>query len=307
MLVGAVDVGLLGRELRVAHTANLAVTGRDPCRARGRRESVNRSEFLALAAAAPFGAARRPDGAAAVGARHVRRRGAARGGRPAARSASSARFATVAGSARDRARRRPRRRLPHRGRRRLDRRPPRRAASCCAGLVEPRYTVAHPDGRHAFVTDSGRSSVTALDVATGRHRSAACKLPGWARHLTIDRAGRRLWVSPRLGLGARRRRRRRRAAARGDADARLRRARRRHRARRAALGDRRRASARLAVGDAVHAADAAPQHVTFGDGKAFVTSGDAGVLRVQDLRRAASCARRRFPSGRTTSSTASAA
>ena len=37
------------------------------------------------------------------------------------------------------------------------------------------------------------------------------------------------------------------------------------------------AERRLAIGTALHAADAAPQHVTFGAGRAFVTSGDAGV------------------------------
>ena len=62
------------------------------------------------------------------------------------------------------------------------------------GLVEPRYTAAHPDGRHAFVTDSGRSSVSVLDVAAGRLLGRV-KLSGWARHLTIDAAGRRLWVA----------------------------------------------------------------------------------------------------------------
>ena len=62
------------------------------------------------------------------------------------------------------------------------------------GLVEPRYAAAHPDGRHAFVTDSGRSGVVALDVATGAVLGRV-KLPGWARHLTIDRTGSRLWVS----------------------------------------------------------------------------------------------------------------
>ena len=35
------------------------------------------------------------------------------------------------------------------------------------GFVEPRYTAAHPDGRHAFVTDSGRSGVVAIDVLRG--------------------------------------------------------------------------------------------------------------------------------------------
>jgi hypothetical protein len=149
------------------------------------------------------------------------------------------------------------------------------------GLVEPRYAVAHPDRRHAFVTDSGRSSVTLVDVAAGRLLGRV-KLPGWARHLTIDRTGCRLWVSlgsasehvavvdtrslrhtgtltPGFGahdVGA-------------APDARL----------WVTAG----AERTLAVGGAVHAADDAPQHVTFGNGRAFVTSGDAGVLRVQDL------------------------
>jgi len=35
------------------------------------------------------------------------------------------------------------------------------------GFEEPRYTAAHPDGRHAFVTDSGRSGVVAIDVVRG--------------------------------------------------------------------------------------------------------------------------------------------
>jgi DNA-binding beta-propeller fold protein YncE len=149
------------------------------------------------------------------------------------------------------------------------------------GLVEPRYAVAHPDRRHAFVTDSGRSSVTALDVTTGRILGRV-KLPGWARHLTIDRTGRRLWVS--LGSTSEHVAVVDVAALRHTAtltpgfgahdvgvapDGRL----------WVTAG----AERRLAVGDAVQAADEAPQHVTFGDGKAFVTSGDAGVLRVQGL------------------------
>ena len=37
----------------------------------------------------------------------------------------------------------------------------------------------------------------------------------------------------------------------------------------------------LAVGDRSHSADRAPQHVTFGNGRVFVTSGDSGTLHVQ--------------------------
>src|SRR5690242_19503066 len=53
------------------------------------------------------------------------------------------------------------------------------------GFQEPRYVAAHPDGRHAFVTDSGRSGVVAIDTMRGAVVSRA-PLPGWARHVTID-------------------------------------------------------------------------------------------------------------------------
>ena len=39
---------------------------------------------------------------------------------------------------------------------------------------------------------------------------------------------------------------------------------------------------RISAHGRVLAADAAPQHVTFLDGRAFVTSGDDGTLRVYD-------------------------
>src|SRR5439155_18621081 len=64
------------------------------------------------------------------------------------------------------------------------------------GFAEPRYTAAHPDGRHAFVTDSGHSGVVAIDVLRGV-QVGRMRLPGWARHVTIDPSGDRLWV----GLG----------------------------------------------------------------------------------------------------------
>jgi streptogramin lyase len=150
------------------------------------------------------------------------------------------------------------------------------------GFAEPRYTVAHPDRRHAFVTDSGRSSVTAIDVTTGRVLGRV-RLPGWARHLTIDGAGRRLWVA--LGSASEHVAVIDVATLRHTAtvtpgfgahdvgvapDGRL----------WVTAG----AARRLAIGSAQRAADEAPQHVAFGAGKAFVTSGDAGLLRVQDLR-----------------------
>jgi len=64
------------------------------------------------------------------------------------------------------------------------------------GFHEPRYTAAHPNGRHAYVTDSGTREVVAVDVAEGR-RLGRLKLDEWARHVTAEPNGRKLWV----GLG----------------------------------------------------------------------------------------------------------
>jgi DNA-binding beta-propeller fold protein YncE len=149
------------------------------------------------------------------------------------------------------------------------------------GFVEPRYTAAHPDGRHAFVTDSGRSSVVAVDVLRGVELGRV-RLPGWARHLAIDRGGDRLWV----GLGT---------ASEHVAVVDLKPLRHAstltpgfpaHDVGHAPDGRiwiTSGANRELAVGSVVHAADLAPQHVTFGGGAAYVTSGDSGTLHVQDL------------------------
>ncbi len=146
------------------------------------------------------------------------------------------------------------------------------------GVQEPRYVAAHPDGTHAFVTDSGRSGVVLLDVVRGRILDRV-PLPGWARHITISADGRRLWA----GLGS--------ASA--------------HLAalttsplRRAGLltpgflahdvghaPDGRLwitsgASRVLSVRGVDQPADLSPQHVTFGPERVFVTSGDSGTLHV---------------------------
>jgi hypothetical protein len=62
------------------------------------------------------------------------------------------------------------------------------------GFGEPRYTAGHPDGRHAYVTDAKRGEVVVLDVLRGKvlAREAVGSL---ARHVTIDPAGRTLWVA----------------------------------------------------------------------------------------------------------------
>ncbi len=160
------------------------------------------------------------------------------------------------------------------------------------GFLEPRYTAAHPDGRHAYVSDSKRGEVVAVDVVAGRVLGRAA-VGGPARHITIDPRGRILWCS--LGSKAEE------IAILGVADP----------ARPRLLhtlappfrahdvgfapggrhvwvssGDR----GSLAVYDARSGrvlqrlpADAPPQHVTFRGGKAYVSSGDDGTLRVQSL------------------------
>jgi DNA-binding beta-propeller fold protein YncE len=65
---------------------------------------------------------------------------------------------------------------------------------------EPRYTAASPEGRFAFVTDSGRKDVAVLDVLHGRVVTRL-HLGGWPRHISVDSSGRVLWVA--LGTEAR--------------------------------------------------------------------------------------------------------
>src|SRR5256714_3696027 len=64
------------------------------------------------------------------------------------------------------------------------------------GFEEPRYAAAARDGRHVFVTDSGRVEVAAVDVERGEV-VARLKLRLWPRHLSLSRDGRTLWI----GLG----------------------------------------------------------------------------------------------------------
>jgi hypothetical protein len=69
-----------------------------------------------------------------------------------------------------------------------------RVATVLEGFGEPRYTAAHPDGRHAYVTDAQRGELIVLDVL--RHRVLRRVAVGpRARHVTVDRAGRALWVA----------------------------------------------------------------------------------------------------------------
>jgi YVTN family beta-propeller protein len=164
--------------------------------------------------------------------------------------------------------------------------------SVLRGFGEPRYTAGSPDGRYAYVTDSGRADLAVVDLVRA-HVVARVHLGGWPRHVSIDRAGRTLWVA--LGTAAR-------DIAVVDV---TRPARPRHvgtvrppfrlhdvgfvpgmRHVWVTSGER----DEVAIHDArtghvlrTLAAGSPPQHVTFDRSRAFVTSGDDGTLRVHAL------------------------
>ncbi len=166
------------------------------------------------------------------------------------------------------------------------------------GFAEPRYTAASPDGRHAFVSDSGDARLVTIDVLRGLIVGHV-GLSQWPRHVSLARDGRTLWVS--LGTAADR------IAVVDVADPR--------RPIHAATirppflahdvgfapsgrawitaGEERRISAH----GRVVAADGAPQHVTFLGGRAYVTSGASGTVRVYDERSARLLATTAVPVG----------
>jgi hypothetical protein len=149
------------------------------------------------------------------------------------------------------------------------------------GMVEPRYTAAAADGRHAFVSDSGEPQVVAVDVQSGAI-VGRLKLKLWPRHVARD--GDTLLValgtaSPELAVVDVSDPRRPRLIRYRQApfavhdvglspDGRL----------------------WLTSGDAktiwagrTLAAGSPPQHLTFLGGRAYVTSGDDGTLRIHRL------------------------
>ncbi|HEX7298683.1 MAG TPA: hypothetical protein VF257_06730 [Solirubrobacteraceae bacterium] len=169
---------------------------------------------------------------------------------------------------------------------------PARVRRVLRGLGAPRYTAIAPDGAHAFVTDGDRGEVVVVDLRRARI-VAGVEVGAGARHVTLDPAGRTLWAA--LGSSAS-------AIAVVDVSE-PRRPRLRRRVRPPFLahdvafspsGRRVWVSAgrvaRLAVlpaGDTgrpvLLAADAAPQHVSFGRGVAFVASGVGATLRTHEL------------------------
>jgi DNA-binding beta-propeller fold protein YncE len=169
---------------------------------------------------------------------------------------------------------------------------PARVRRVLRGLGAPRYTAIAPDGGHAFVTDGERGEVVVVDLRRARIVGGV-EVGAGARHVTLDPAGRTLWAA--LGSSAA-------AIAVVDVSEPARpRLRRRLRppflahdvafspsGRRVwVTAGRERRLAVLAAGGGGRAlllgADAAPQHVSFGRGVAFVASGDAASVRVHDL------------------------
>jgi DNA-binding beta-propeller fold protein YncE len=169
---------------------------------------------------------------------------------------------------------------------------PARVRRVLRGLGAPRYTAIAPDGGHAFVTDGERGEVVVVDLRR-RRIVGGVEVGAGARHVTLDPAGRTLWAA--LGSSAA-------AIAVVDVSEPARpRLQRRVRppflahdvafspsGRRVwVTAGRERRLAVLTAGGGGRAvllgADAAPQHVSFGRGVAFVASGDGASVRVHDL------------------------
>jgi DNA-binding beta-propeller fold protein YncE len=169
---------------------------------------------------------------------------------------------------------------------------PVRVTDVLHGFAAPRYAAMAADGRHAYVSDSGAGEIVVVD-RDGRIRGRA-HVGLHARHLSLDPAGRTLWVA----LGSK-------APVIAVVDVtdpwhpRLR----GHvhppflahdvgftpggRRVWVTSGDRRRiavfAAAAPRAEPRILVADAPPQHVTFGPGVAYVASGDSGTVRVHAL------------------------
>jgi len=166
------------------------------------------------------------------------------------------------------------------------------------GFEEPRYTAGARDGRHAFVTDASRVELLSVDLARGVVVGRV-KLKLWPRHLSLSPDGRTLHVglgtsSPQLGIVDVRDPRRPRleryvrppflAHDVGVAPS-------------GRLWITAGEDSRISAHGRVLAADGAPQHVTFLDGRAFVTSGASGTLRIYDERSARLLHTTRIPTG----------
>ena len=74
-----------------------------------------------------------------------------------------------------------------------------RVRSVLHGFVEPRYTAAGADSRYAYVTDAGRGEVVTIDLHRGRVVQRT-PVGAKARHISLDPHTRRLWTA--LGFSA---------------------------------------------------------------------------------------------------------
>ena len=191
-----------------------------PARAVGM--SMDRREFALAAAVAPF-ALRAIARRRSFGARHLRRRGAARR-RRSRLVPCCALHRDPARPAVGRAGRRAGSRLPHGDGSRLDRRPargaPRAPTDSSSRATPQRIPTA---GTRSSPTRAGAASWSSMCCAASS--SAGLRLPGWARHLTIDSRRPAALGRARHRRGARRGRRREAAPPCLDADARIPRAR----------------------------------------------------------------------------------
>jgi Cytochrome D1 heme domain len=158
---------------------------------------------------------------------------------------------------------------------------------------EPRYVAAHPDGRHAYVTDAARGQLLIIDLRR-RRLIRRLEVGAGARHVTLSPAGDQLWTA--LGSKAG-------EIARVDTSD----ATRPGRLRRTRPVDLAHDVVFTPDGTAVWVSSGSgervaihrrgtlrpvrelegggpPQHVSMGDGVAYVTSGHDGSLRVHRLR-----------------------
>jgi streptogramin lyase len=167
-----------------------------------------------------------------------------------------------------------------------------------AGFEEPRYTAGARDGRHAFVTDASRVELLSVDLARGVVVGRV-KLKLWPRHLSLAPDGRTLHVglgtaSPQLAVvdvrDARRPRLERYVTppfAAHDIGV----------APSGRIWVTAGEDSKISAHGRLLPADGAPQHVTFLRGRAYVTSGASGTLRIYDERSARLLRTTRVPAG----------
>jgi DNA-binding beta-propeller fold protein YncE len=174
------------------------------------------------------------------------------------------------------------------------------------GFEQPRYGAFAPGGRHAFFSDGGAGEIAVIDIERARVVRRVGVGAG-ARHLGLSPDGRRLWVA--LGTAATT------IVVLDVSDPLDPRVRRRVHAPFlahdvavtpdgthvwvTAARERHIAIVRAATGAVVRRlpADEAPQHVSFGPGRAYVASGEGRSLRVHGLDDGRSLAAAKVPFG----------